>query len=161
MTLTNAPDTTLSEATETAKAIKETARTFQDKAGEVSAGLDRLTGTGLRDLKDFVADGRRTLGTIDRAVGNLDRDPKRLLFGGQGGSGLALIVEPGPQFRGGATGGHQPQRAQKAQAVGHGSQGAGPDSSGRRLGGRHGKRRRLETDEADRNHCSGRPGRRL
>lgn len=76
----------LGEATEAARAIRETARTFQGKADQISAGIDRLTGDGLRDIKDFVADGRRTLGTIDRAVGNLDRDPKRLLFGGQGGS---------------------------------------------------------------------------
>lgn len=76
----------LTEAKEAAKAIRETAVTFQAKAGEVSAGLDRFTGAGLRDLRDFVADGRRTLSTIDRAVGNLDRDPKRLIFGGQGGN---------------------------------------------------------------------------
>ena len=56
-----------------------------------------------------------------RAVGGCGRKQR------QGGGGLALIVEPGPQFRRGATGGHQPQRAQKAQAVGHGSQGLAAD----------------------------------
>ena len=75
----------LKEATETAKAFRETAHTVQAKVVEISAGLERFTGGGLRDLRDFVADGRRTLTTIDRAVGNLDRDPKRLIFGGQGG----------------------------------------------------------------------------
>ncbi len=75
----------LEEATAAAKSIKETAETFQARAGDISDGLTRLTGTGVRELRDFVADGRRTLGTIDRAVGNLDRDPKRLLFGGSSG----------------------------------------------------------------------------
>jgi phospholipid/cholesterol/gamma-HCH transport system substrate-binding protein len=73
--------TFLTEATATAKSIRETALTFQAKAG-----LNKLTGTGTRELRDFVADGRRTLSTIDRAVGNIDRDPKRLIFGGQGGN---------------------------------------------------------------------------
>ena len=77
--------TFLDEATTTTVQIRDTAKTFQDKAAEISAALERFSGTGLRDLRDFVADGRRTLGTIDRAVGNLDRDPKRLIFGGQGG----------------------------------------------------------------------------
>ncbi len=76
----------LAEATETAKAIKETARTFQGRADEIAEGMSRLTGAGVRELRDFVAEGRKTLGTIDRTVGNLDRDPKRLLFGGQGGN---------------------------------------------------------------------------
>ena len=76
----------LDEATRAAKSIRETADVFQARAGEIADGLTRLTGAGVRDLRDFVADGRRTLSTIDRAVGNLDRDPKRLLFGGQGGN---------------------------------------------------------------------------
>ena len=76
----------LDEATAAAKSIKETAQAFQARAGEISEGLTKLTGAGVRDLRDFVAEGRRTLGTIDRAVGNIDRDPKRLLFGGSGGN---------------------------------------------------------------------------
>ena len=74
----------LDEATAAAKSIKETALTFQARADEIADGLARLTGAGVRDLRDFVAEGRRTLGTIDRAVTNLDRDPKRLIFGGSG-----------------------------------------------------------------------------
>lgn len=76
----------LAEATEAAKALKETARTFQTRADDIAGGVDRLTNTGLRQLQGFIADGRRTLGTIDRAVGNIDRDPKRLIFGGPGGN---------------------------------------------------------------------------
>lgn len=78
--------TFLQEATAAAKSIRETAQTFQGKAGEIADGLNRLSGTGVRELRDFVSDSRRTLSTIDRAIGNIDRDPKRLLFGGQGGN---------------------------------------------------------------------------
>ena len=73
------------EATEAAKSIKATAQTFQSRADEIADGMARLTGAGVRELRDFVADGRKTLGTIDRAVNNIDRDPKRVIFGGQGG----------------------------------------------------------------------------
>lgn len=76
----------LTEATDAAKSIKTTAQTFQSRADEIADGMARLTGAGVRELRDFVADGRKTLGTIDRAVGNLDRDPKRVIFGGQGGN---------------------------------------------------------------------------
>ncbi|MER2604286.1 MAG: MlaD family protein [Siculibacillus sp.] len=76
----------LDEATATTKSIRATAETFQAKADSIAAGLERFTGAGLRDLRDFVSDGRRTLGSIDRAVTNIDRDPKRLIFGGPGGN---------------------------------------------------------------------------
>lgn len=78
--------TFLDEATAAAKGIKETALAFQSRAGEIADGMAKLTGAGVRDLRDFVAEGKRTLGSIDRAVSNIDRDPKRLLFGGQGGN---------------------------------------------------------------------------
>ncbi|MDK9698296.1 MAG: MlaD family protein [Siculibacillus sp.] len=78
--------TFLEEATAAAKSIKETSQAFQARAAEIADGMAKLTGAGVRDLRDFVAEGRRTLGTIDRAVGNIDRDPKRLIFGGQGGA---------------------------------------------------------------------------
>ncbi len=68
----------LSEAKDAARAIRETAVAFQSKSGDLGAGL--------RDLRDFIADGRRAVSTIDRAVGDLDRDPKRLIFGGRGGN---------------------------------------------------------------------------
>ncbi len=76
----------LTEATEAARSIRATAETFQARSGEIADGMTRLTGAGVRELRDFVADGRKTLGSIDRAVTNFDRDPKRVIFGGSGGS---------------------------------------------------------------------------
>ena len=75
----------LAEATEAAKSIRVTAETFQARSAEIADGMARLTGAGVRELRDFVADGRKTLGSIDRAVTNIDRDPKRVIFGGSGG----------------------------------------------------------------------------
>jgi phospholipid/cholesterol/gamma-HCH transport system substrate-binding protein len=42
----------------------------------------------------LMADGRRTLGDISRAVNNLDKNPTRLLFGA--GSGSAPAPAPAP-----------------------------------------------------------------
>lgn len=75
----------LEEATATAKSIRETSDVFRSKAGDIADGINRLTATGTREIKELVANGQRTLNSIDKAVNNLDRDPSRLIFGGSGG----------------------------------------------------------------------------
>lgn len=75
----------LEEATATAKSIRETSDTFRARAGDIADGINRLTATGTREIKELVANGQRTLNSIDKAVNNLDRDPSRLIFGGSGG----------------------------------------------------------------------------
>ena len=44
----------------------------------------------------LMADGRRTLGDISRAVNNLDRNPTRLLFGAGNNSAPAPAEAPKP-----------------------------------------------------------------
>ena len=58
------------------KSIKDLAEDFDKRSGAL------------------MADGRRTLGDISRAVNNLDRNPTRLLFGAGGSSAPA---EPPPK----------------------------------------------------------------
>lgn len=83
------------EAIEAARQFRETSATFQARANEVSAGITAFTGTGLREVREFVSDGRRTLGTIERAVNDFDRNPSRVLFGGSGSGGGKI-----PEFSG-------------------------------------------------------------
>lgn len=71
---------------EAAKAIRVLAENLDKRAVEITAGLNRFSNTGARELEAFAAEGRRTLSEIDRAVKNLDRNPSRLLFGGSGNS---------------------------------------------------------------------------
>ncbi len=67
--------------------------------GELSAMLKSI-----KDLADdldkrtnlLIADGRRTLGDISRAVNNFDRNPSRVIFGG---SNNAAPAEPPPAAR--------------------------------------------------------------
>jgi phospholipid/cholesterol/gamma-HCH transport system substrate-binding protein len=68
-----------------------------DSGGELSAMVKAI-----KDLaEDFdkrsgllMADGRRTLGDISRAVNNLDRNPTRLLFGAGNSSAPAEPARP-------------------------------------------------------------------
>jgi len=69
------------------KAIKELAEDFDKRSGAL------------------MADGRRTLGDISRAVNNLDRNPTRLLFGAGNSSAPAEAPKP-------AAAGPGPRRAQ-------------------------------------------------
>ena len=85
------------------------------KADNLMLGLNTLAGgkeggelfqavKSIRELaEDFdkrsgllMADGRRTLGDISRAVNNLDRNPTRLLFGPANASTPAEPPKPGP-----------------------------------------------------------------
>ena len=87
--------TFLTEATEAARAFKEMSQTFASKGDEISAALNRFTSQGLREVQGFVADSRKTMGTIDRAVSELDRNPQRLIFGTNRGN----VPEYGPGRR--------------------------------------------------------------
>jgi phospholipid/cholesterol/gamma-HCH transport system substrate-binding protein len=55
-----------------------------------------------------MADGRRTLGDISRAVNNLDRNPTRLLFGA-GGSSAPAEAAPPPKPPAAGAGPRRPQ----------------------------------------------------
>jgi phospholipid/cholesterol/gamma-HCH transport system substrate-binding protein len=85
------------------------------KADDLMLGLDTLAGgkdggelflavKSIRELaEDFdkrsgalMADGRRTLGDISRTMTNIDRDPKRLLFGPSTSSAPAEAPRPTP-----------------------------------------------------------------
>jgi phospholipid/cholesterol/gamma-HCH transport system substrate-binding protein len=88
------------------------------KTDNIMLGLDALAGgkdggelfqavKSIRELaEDFdkrsgllMADGRRTLGDISRAVNNLDKNPTRLLFGAGNSSTPAPVPGPAPTER--------------------------------------------------------------
>lgn len=108
---------TLAKNAEKIEGIMQHADSAMSKADSLMLGLDKIAGgkdggqlaqavKEMRELADnldkrsgaLIADGRRTLGDISRAVNNLDRNPTRLLFGaGSTGSATqpaAPIVDP-------------------------------------------------------------------
>ncbi|MBX6426600.1 MAG: MCE family protein [Variibacter sp.] len=74
----------LSEISEAAKSVRKLAENMDKRVAEISTGLSRFTNSGLREWEALASEGRRTLGELERAVRNFDRNPQRLLFGGSG-----------------------------------------------------------------------------
>jgi phospholipid/cholesterol/gamma-HCH transport system substrate-binding protein len=48
----------------------------------ITKGINELTETGSKQINAVSRDLQKTLGTIDRTVNNIDKNPSRLLFGG-------------------------------------------------------------------------------
>lgn len=69
---------------ETLDAYKKVAETLNAKLGPITDGLARFSGQGLRDVEALVGDGRRAIGRIESAVSDLERNPQRIITGGEG-----------------------------------------------------------------------------
>ena len=101
------------------------------KADSLMLGLNRLAGgkdggelfltvQSIKELADdfdkrsgaLMADGRRTLADISRAVNNLDRNPTRLLFGASGSNSPASASASAPTPPPAPAAGGGPRRAQ-------------------------------------------------
>jgi phospholipid/cholesterol/gamma-HCH transport system substrate-binding protein len=74
----------MSDARDTLASYKRLADTFNARAGGIADGLQRFTGQGLQDLEALIQDGRRAITRIESAVSDLERNPQRILTGGEG-----------------------------------------------------------------------------
>lgn len=74
--------TIIEEVTLAARSIRNIATKFEANADEISKGLARFSGKGLRDVETMVGDARRTLQRLEGAVEKLETDPQSLIFGG-------------------------------------------------------------------------------
>jgi phospholipid/cholesterol/gamma-HCH transport system substrate-binding protein len=75
----------LADFQKTSKAIRELALRLDGRTAEISASVNRLSSSGVRDLQGFAADGRRTLGELERVLRSFENNPRQFLFGGSGG----------------------------------------------------------------------------
>lgn len=71
----------ITEISEAAKSFRKLADNLDARTKEMTAGLNRFTGSGLRQYEALAADGRRTLDEINRTLRSLERNPQQLLFG--------------------------------------------------------------------------------
>ena len=74
----------MSNVNETLKAYKQVADTLNSKLGTITDGLARFSGQGLRDAEALIRDSRRSIDRIERAVSDLERNPQRIITGGEG-----------------------------------------------------------------------------
>lgn len=82
---------TFAEIREAAKSIRVLADNLDQRTAEITTGINRFTGPGLREYEALAADGRRTLNDVGRVLQNLERNPQQLIFGGR---------PPIPQYNG-------------------------------------------------------------
>ncbi|HRK24934.1 MAG TPA: MlaD family protein [Beijerinckiaceae bacterium] len=71
------------EIGETAKSIRTLANNLDKRTGEITAGINRFTGPGLRELETLTSDARKAVNDVGRAVRSLERNPQQLITGGR------------------------------------------------------------------------------
>jgi len=72
------------DASETLKSFKQVADTLNSRLGTITDGLARFSGQVLRDVEALVRDSRRSITRIEQAITDLERNPQRILGGGEG-----------------------------------------------------------------------------
>ena len=71
----------IADVSEAAKSYRKLADNLDVRTKELTAGVNRFTGAGLRQYEALAADGRRTLDEINRTLRSLERNPQQLIFG--------------------------------------------------------------------------------
>ncbi len=66
-----------------ARSIRVLADNLDRRTAEITAGINRFTGPGLRDIENLAAEGRRTLTDFNRTLRNIERNPQQFIFGGR------------------------------------------------------------------------------
>lgn len=69
---------------ETLAAYRQVATTLNARIGPITDGLARFSGQGLRDAQALINDARRSVNRIEEAVSDLERNPQRIITGGEG-----------------------------------------------------------------------------
>jgi len=73
----------MAEIAETAKSIRVLANNLDKRTGEITAGINRFTGPGLRELEALTSDARKAVNDVGRAVRTIERNPQQLITGGR------------------------------------------------------------------------------
>jgi phospholipid/cholesterol/gamma-HCH transport system substrate-binding protein len=71
----------LADVAETARSFRRLADNLDARTKELSAGLTKFTGSGLRQYEALASDARRTLEDVNRTLRSLEKNPQQLLFG--------------------------------------------------------------------------------
>lgn len=66
-----------------ARSIRVLADNLDKRTAEITTGISRFTGPGLRDIEALATDGRRTLNDLTRTLRSFERNPQQLIFGGR------------------------------------------------------------------------------
>ncbi len=64
-----------------AQSIKKLADDVDARVKEISTGLTRFSGSGLRQYEALAIQGQRVLDDVDRLVRSFERNPSQIIFG--------------------------------------------------------------------------------
>lgn len=71
------------EAKKTVISFRQVADTLNARIGPIADNLSRFSNSGLRDVQTLVDETRRTVQDLNQTINNFDRNPQRLIFGGE------------------------------------------------------------------------------
>jgi len=71
-----------SEARDTLESFKKVADNLNARIGPIADNLQKFSSGGLRDVQSLVNDTRNTVQNLNDAISNFDKNPQRLIFGG-------------------------------------------------------------------------------
>jgi phospholipid/cholesterol/gamma-HCH transport system substrate-binding protein len=74
----------VAEAKSTLAAFRKVADTLNAQLGNITDGLAKFTGRGLNNIDALVQDTRRSVSRIEQSISEIEKNPNRLIFGGQG-----------------------------------------------------------------------------
>ncbi len=74
----------VAEAKSTLAAFRKVADTLNARVGEIADGLAKFSGRGLSNVDALVQDTRRSVTRIEQSISEIEKNPNRLIFGGQG-----------------------------------------------------------------------------
>ena len=77
-------ESVITDARDTLKSFKQVADTLNARLGTITDNLAHFTGPGLRDVESLVRDSRRSIERIERAVTEIEKNPQRIITGGDG-----------------------------------------------------------------------------
>jgi phospholipid/cholesterol/gamma-HCH transport system substrate-binding protein len=77
------PDTKgpLAQVGDAAKSIKALADETNMHIRQLSSGLVRFSGSGLKEYEEMAVDARKTLADVDRVFRSIEKNPSQLIFG--------------------------------------------------------------------------------
>jgi len=70
------------EARETLASIRQLSDNLNGRLEPIANNVERFSNQGLRKMEALINDSRRSITRIERAIGELEKNPQRLIFGG-------------------------------------------------------------------------------
>lgn len=71
------------EVANAARSVRTLADNLDKRTADITTGINRFTGPGLRDIENLAAEGRRTLTDFNRTLRNIERNPQQFILGGK------------------------------------------------------------------------------